>query len=161
MSYSSSQGNQAKTRSYRRWQGTYTFLPIITNRELVDAHLATYETRLVYLQKIIEHNEPFMPALMKASTYIAAHYRNGTHAFNATWTASNLRYTPFWMKQILASHIHNAERPHMTKRGETQTWRGFPLEYVPSIPHISFLWYHHICTMWKPQIGHATFVTGP
>jgi hypothetical protein len=71
------------------------FLPIITNQELVDAHLATYKTRLVYLQKITEHNEPFMPTLMKASTYITVHYRNGTHAFIAAWTASNLRYAPY------------------------------------------------------------------
>jgi hypothetical protein len=35
---------------------------------------------LVYLQKITKHPEPFMPALMKASTYITIHYRNGIHA---------------------------------------------------------------------------------
>jgi hypothetical protein len=57
------------------------FLLIIASRELVDAHLAAYETKLVYLQKT-EHNEPFMPALMKASKYITVHYRNGTHAFS-------------------------------------------------------------------------------
>jgi hypothetical protein len=68
---------------------------MITSRELVDAHLATYETWLVYLQKITEQNEPFVPALTKASTNITVHYRNGTHAFTAAWTASNLRYTPF------------------------------------------------------------------
>jgi hypothetical protein len=55
---------------------------MITSRELVDAHLATYETRLVYLQKITEHNEPFMPALMKVSTYITVHYRNEIHALS-------------------------------------------------------------------------------
>jgi hypothetical protein len=49
--------------------------PYNTSRGLVDAHLATYEVRLMYLQKIIEHDEPFMPALMKASTYITVHYR--------------------------------------------------------------------------------------
>jgi hypothetical protein len=59
------------------------FPPILTSRELVDAQLTTYETRLVYLQKITEHNKPFMLALMKASTYITVHYRNGTHAFIA------------------------------------------------------------------------------
>jgi hypothetical protein len=58
------------------------FLPIITSRDLVDAPLTTYETRLVYLQKIKEHNEPFMPALMKASTYITVYYRNGIHALS-------------------------------------------------------------------------------
>jgi hypothetical protein len=77
------------------WQGIYTLLPIITSRELVDAHLATYETWLVYLQKITEHNEPFVPALMKASTYITVHYRNDIHAFITAWTTSNLRYAPF------------------------------------------------------------------
>jgi hypothetical protein len=44
--------------------------------------LATYETRLGYLQKITEHNEPFMPSLMKASTYITVHYRNDIHALS-------------------------------------------------------------------------------
>jgi hypothetical protein len=58
------------------------YLPIITSRDLVDAYLATYETRLGYLQKIIEHNEPFMPALMKAFPYITVHYRNGIHALS-------------------------------------------------------------------------------
>jgi hypothetical protein len=55
---------------------------MLTSQELVHAHLATYETRLVYLQKITEHNEPFMQALMKASTYITVHYRNDTHALS-------------------------------------------------------------------------------
>jgi hypothetical protein len=58
------------------------YLPIITSQELVDAHLASYETRLGYLQKITEHNEPSMPALMKASTYITIYYRNGTHVLS-------------------------------------------------------------------------------
>jgi hypothetical protein len=61
----------------------------------LDAHLATYETLLVYLQKITEHIEPFMPALTKASTYIIVHYRNGTNAFVTTWTMSNLGHPPF------------------------------------------------------------------
>jgi hypothetical protein len=56
--------------------------PYITSRKLVDTHLATYKTRLGYLQKITEHNEPSIPALMKASTYITVHYRNGTHALS-------------------------------------------------------------------------------
>jgi hypothetical protein len=46
----------------------------------------------------------------------------------AAWTASNLGYTPFRMKRILALHLHNAKRPHMAKRGETQTRHGFSLE---------------------------------
>jgi hypothetical protein len=58
------------------------YLPIITGRDQVHAYLATYEMRLVYLQKITEHNEPSMPALMKVSTYITVHYRNGIHALN-------------------------------------------------------------------------------
>jgi hypothetical protein len=41
--------HSAKTRSWRWWQGTYTYLPIITSPALVDAHLATYETRSGYL----------------------------------------------------------------------------------------------------------------
>jgi hypothetical protein len=43
-----------------------------------------------------------------------------------TWTASNLIYTPFLMKRIRASHIHNAERPRMAKCGKTQTRRWVP-----------------------------------
>jgi hypothetical protein len=62
--------------------GGMAHLPIMTSRDLVDAYLATYETGLVYLQKITEHNEPFMPALMKVSTYITVHYRNGIHALS-------------------------------------------------------------------------------
>jgi hypothetical protein len=42
--------------------------------------MRTYETKLVYLQKIKEHNEPFMRALMKVSTHITVHYRNDIHA---------------------------------------------------------------------------------
>jgi hypothetical protein len=57
-------------------------LLIIASRDLVDAYLMTYETRLGYLQKIIEHNEPFMPPLMKASTNSTVHYRNGIHALS-------------------------------------------------------------------------------
>jgi hypothetical protein len=74
--------HSAKSRSLRRWHGTYMYLPIITSRDLVDAYLAAYETRLVYLQKITEHNEPFMPVLMKAFPYITVHYRNGIHALS-------------------------------------------------------------------------------
>jgi hypothetical protein len=50
---------------------------------------------LVYLLKIIEHIEPFVPALTKVSTYITVCYKNGTHAFIAAWTMSNLEYSPF------------------------------------------------------------------
>jgi hypothetical protein len=44
----------------------------------------------------------------------------------AAWTASNLGYAPFGMKQTLASHIHNVERPCMAKRGETQMQQWVP-----------------------------------
>jgi hypothetical protein len=47
------------------------------------------------------------------------------------WTASNIRYTPFRMKWILASLIHNAERPRMAKYGETQTRRWVPFGLGP------------------------------
>jgi hypothetical protein len=53
--------------------GIYMYLPIITSRELVDAHLATYEMRLGYLQKITEHNGPFVPAHHES---VHIHYRS-------------------------------------------------------------------------------------
>jgi hypothetical protein len=56
----------------------------------------------------------------------------------AAWTASNLRYASFRMKQILASHIHNAERPRMAKRGETQTRRWVPFGLGPIHPSHDF-----------------------
>jgi hypothetical protein len=85
------------------------YLPIITSRELVDAHLATYETRLVYLQKITKHNEPFMPALMKASTYTTVHYRNVIHALSRCMDSVQPRTPSVWMERIIASHIRHAE----------------------------------------------------
>jgi hypothetical protein len=45
----------------------------------------------------------------------------------AAWTASNLRYAPFEMERVLASHFHNAERPRMAKRGEARTRRWVPI----------------------------------
>jgi hypothetical protein len=62
-------------------KATVTSLPIITSRDYRYS-LSDLRTWLVYLQKITEHNEPFMLALMKASTYITVHYRNGTHALS-------------------------------------------------------------------------------
>jgi hypothetical protein len=62
-------------------KATNTTLPIITSRDYWYS-LSDLRTWLVYLQKITEHNEPFMPALMKASTYITVHYRNGIHALS-------------------------------------------------------------------------------
>jgi hypothetical protein len=44
--------------------------------ELLDSHLTTYETLLVYLQKT---NLPCQH-ITEASTYITVHYRNGIHA---------------------------------------------------------------------------------
>jgi hypothetical protein len=109
-SYSSSQGIPAKTRSWCRCHGTYTCLPIVTSRVLVDTHLATYETRLGYPQKIIKVNEPFMQALMEVSTYITVYYRNGIHA--AAWTTTNLGHPLFeWsvslprMIDMLNAHV--------------------------------------------------------
>jgi hypothetical protein len=89
------------------------YLPIITSRELVDAHLATYETRLVYLQKITEHNEPSMPALLKASTYITVYYKNDIHASSRCMDSVQPRTLSIWMERILASHIRHAECSRM------------------------------------------------
>jgi hypothetical protein len=120
MSYSSSQGNQAKTWSLRRWQGTYTFLPIITSRELVDTHLATYETWLVYLQEIIDHNEPFMPAPMKVSTYITVPYRNDIHALSRCMDSVQPRTPSVWKECIFASRIRHAECARIKHVATTQ-----------------------------------------
>jgi hypothetical protein len=79
-----------------------------------------------------------MPALMEASTYITVHYRNGTHAFIVAWTSSNLGHAPFGMKRIFASHIQNAERPRMAKRGETQTRQWVPFGLGPIHPSHDF-----------------------
>jgi hypothetical protein len=38
------------------------------------------------------------------------------------------------MECILASHIHNAERPRMAKRGKTQTRRWVPIGLGPIHP---------------------------
>jgi hypothetical protein len=62
-------------------KATIKSLPIITSRDYRHS-LSDLRTWLVYLQKITEHNEPFMPALMKVSTYITVHYRNGIHALS-------------------------------------------------------------------------------
>jgi hypothetical protein len=62
----------------------------------------------------------------------------------AAWTTSNLGYTPFGMKRTLASHFHNAERPRMAKRGETQTRRWVPFGLGPIIPRMTSMRYHHV-----------------
>jgi hypothetical protein len=79
--YSSSPNNQAKIEVSAGGKATITFLPIITSRDYRYS-LSDLRTWLVYLQKITEHNDPFMPALMKASTYIIVHYRNNIHALS-------------------------------------------------------------------------------
>jgi hypothetical protein len=109
MSYLSSQGNQAKLVVSASGKAHIRFPPIITSRELVDAHLATYKTRLVYLQKFTEHNEPSMPALMKASTFITVHYRNDIHALSRCMDNVQPRTPSIWMECILASHIRHAK----------------------------------------------------
>jgi hypothetical protein len=112
--------HSSQTRSQRRWHDTYTSLPIIASRELVDAHLATYETRLVYLQKIPAYNEPFMPALMKASTYITVQNRNGIHALSRCMDSVQPRTSSVWMECILASHIRHAECSRIKHVATTQ-----------------------------------------
>jgi hypothetical protein len=62
-------------------KATITSLPIVTSRDYRYS-LSDLRMWLVYLQKITEHIEPFIPALTKASTYITVHYRNGTHALS-------------------------------------------------------------------------------
>jgi hypothetical protein len=69
----------------------------------------------VYLQKITEHNEPFMPALMKASTYITVHYRNDIRALSAAWTASNLGHPPFeW--SVSLPRIFDMQNAHVWQK---------------------------------------------
>jgi hypothetical protein len=96
------------------------YLPIITSWDLVDDHLATYETRLGYLQKITEYNEPSMLALMKASTYITVHYRNGTHALSRCMDSVQPRTSSVWMECILASHTRHAECSRIKHVATTQ-----------------------------------------
>jgi hypothetical protein len=62
-------------------KATITSFTMITSRDYRYL-LRDLRTWLVYLQKITEHNEPFMPALMKVSTYITVHHRNGIHALS-------------------------------------------------------------------------------
>jgi hypothetical protein len=75
------QAIKPKIRVSAGGKATVTSLPIITSRDY-QYSFSDLRMWLVYLQKITEHNEPFMPALMKASTYITVHYRNGTHALS-------------------------------------------------------------------------------
>jgi hypothetical protein len=94
-------------------KATITFLPIITSRDYRYS-LSDLRTWLVYLQKITEHDEPFMPALMKASTYITIHYRNGIHALSRCMDSVQPRTPSVWMECILASHIRHAECTRIT-----------------------------------------------
>jgi hypothetical protein len=93
-------------------KATITSLPIITSRDYRYS-LNDLRTWLVYLQKITEHNEPFMPALMKASTYITVHYRNDTHALSRCMDNVQPRTSSVWMEYILASHERHAECTRM------------------------------------------------
>jgi hypothetical protein len=88
-------------------KATITSLPIITSRDYRYS-LSDLRTWLVYLQKITEHNEPFMPTLMKASTYITVRYRNGTHALSRCMDNVQPRTFSVWMEYILASHEQHA-----------------------------------------------------
>jgi hypothetical protein len=87
---------------------TMTSLPILTTRDYRYS-LSDWRTWLVYLQKITEHNKPFMPAIMKASTYITVHYRNGIHALSRCMDSVQPRTPSVWMECILASHTWHAE----------------------------------------------------
>jgi hypothetical protein len=89
-------------------KATITFLPIITSWDYRYL-LSDLRMWLVYLQKILECNEPFMPALMKASTYITVHYRNGIHALSRCMDSVQPRTPSVWTECILASHIRHAK----------------------------------------------------
>jgi hypothetical protein len=110
--YSSSPSNWAKTEVSAGGKATITSLPIITSRGYRYS-LSDLRTWLVYLQKITEHNEPFMPALMKASTYITVHYRNDIHALSRCMDSVQPRTPSVWMECILASHERHAECTRM------------------------------------------------
>jgi hypothetical protein len=96
-------------------KASYSSLPIITSRELFSSHLATNKALLCTCRK-----EPSVPE-RHGSVHIQ--HRSLIEMVSmrqaAAWTASNLRYAPFRMERILASHIHNAEHPRMAKHGET------------------------------------------
>jgi hypothetical protein len=104
-------------------KATITFLPIITSRDYRYS-LNNLWTWLLYLQKITEHNEPFMPALMKASTYITVHYRNGIHALSRCMDSVQPRTPSVWMECILASHNRHAECTRMKHVATTQLMIG-------------------------------------
>jgi hypothetical protein len=100
-------------------KATITSLPIITSRDYRYS-LSDLRTWLVYLQKITEHNEPFMPALMKASTYIAVHYRNDIHALSRCMDSVQPRTPSVWMECILASHTRYAKCTRIKHVATTQ-----------------------------------------
>jgi hypothetical protein len=100
-------------------KATIMYLPIITSRDYRYS-LHDLWTWLVYVQKITEHNEPFMPALMKASTYIIVHYRNGTHALSRCMDNVQPRTPSVWMECILASQIRHAESSRIKHVATTQ-----------------------------------------
>jgi hypothetical protein len=84
--------------------------------ELLDLHLTTYETLLVYVQKTnlsCQH-------ITEAPTNITVHYRNSIHASSRYMDSVQPR-TPFvWMECILASHDQHAECTHMINVATSQ-----------------------------------------
>jgi hypothetical protein len=101
------QAIKPKLRVSASGKATITSLPIITSRDYRYSFSDLW-TWLVYLQKITEHNEPFMPALMKASTYITVYYRNDTHALSHSMDSVQPQTPSVRMEGILASHERHA-----------------------------------------------------
>jgi hypothetical protein len=115
-------------------KATITSLPIITSRDY-QYSLSDLRTWLVYMQKITEHNEPFVLALTKASTYITVPYRNGIHALSRCMDSVQPQTPSVWMECILASHIQHAECARMTKHGDITTHDMFILNRACHPPY--------------------------
>jgi hypothetical protein len=131
-------------------KATITSLPIITSRDY-QYSLSDLRTWLVYLQKITEHNEPFMPALMKQSTYITVNYRNSIHALSCCMDSIQPQTPSIWMECILASHIsRHAECTRMTKRGDITTHDMFILNRACH-PSYDFIWKAHVYNTWTTR----------
>jgi hypothetical protein len=107
------QSIKPKIRVSAGGKATITSLPIITSRDYRYS-LSDLRTWLVYLQKITEHNEPFMTALIKATTYITVHYRNSTHVLSRCMDSTQPQTPSIWMECILASHNRHAECTRIT-----------------------------------------------
>jgi hypothetical protein len=113
------QAIKPKIRVSAGGKATIMSLPIITSRDYRYS-LSDLRTWLVYLQKIIGHNEPFMPALMKAFTYITVHYRNSIHALSHCMDSVQPRTPSVWMECILASRTRYAECTRIKHMATTQ-----------------------------------------